>query len=189
MKKEIWRPVVGYEGLYEVSNFGRVKSVDRYENNHFLNGVKTKYLRKGKILKPQKKTSGHYQVCLRKNGKYYYLQLHRVVAMAFQDICGHYFDGAVVDHIDTNPANNAAANLRWCTTKENANNPITIGKNRANHKKQYVKIICFKDGVKYKTFDSIRQAAEFFHMKSTASITNCLCGRANSGYGYSWYYA
>lgn len=187
MENEIWRPVVGYEGLYEVSNLGRVKSVGRYEEGHYRNGDNNaKYYRKERILKQQVKRL-YAQVAL-KNIGYKYLQVHRLVAFAFPEICGEWFEGAVIDHIDTNPLNNKADNLRWCTQKINCNNPLTLEKNRTNHVAQKVMVACSKDGVDYKCFNSIAEAAQYFNMKSTASITNCLCGRAKTAYGFIWKY-
>ena len=77
--EEIWRPVVGYEGLYEVSNTGRVRSLDRY--------IKACYgsyrLHKGKVLSPAKDTNGYLKVILTCNEKHKSISVHRLVAQAF----------------------------------------------------------------------------------------------------------
>jgi hypothetical protein len=114
--KEIWKPVEGFEGLYEVSNLGQVKSLERYiENNGGLQR------RHEKILK-QNTTSGHCTVILCKGGKTYPRLVHRLVATAF---IPNPDNKPVVDHIDTNPLNNNMLNLRWVTAQENCLNPIT----------------------------------------------------------------
>lgn len=110
-----WRPVKGYEGLYEVSNHGEVKSLARYAKNH------NKWqFRPERLLKPHGKT--HLMVVLCKEGKTKPALVHRIVAEAFID---NPFDKPVVDHIDTNSKNNRVDNLRWVTTQENALNPLT----------------------------------------------------------------
>lgn len=101
--KEIWEDVRGYEGLYQVSNFGNVKS---------LNYNKTK---QEKILKP--KTSSAYNiVCLCKNGNNKYCSIHRLVANAFIPNPYSYSD---INHIDGNKRNNSVKNLEWVSRSEN----------------------------------------------------------------------
>ena len=109
--EEIWKPIKDYEGLYEISNLGRVKSL---KDNH---GKDREH-----ILKPIKDTKGYLVVNLSKNGKHKPFQIHRLVGFAFVD---GYFEGAHIDHIDTNRLNNVWTNLRWVTQKENSNNELT----------------------------------------------------------------
>lgn len=107
---EEWRPIKGYEGFYEVSNFGRIKSLDRY-----VNGRWGKTFRKGFILKPVKAPNGYLHICL--ISKQY--QIHRLVARAFPDICGKWFEGCVINHLNTKRDDNRAVNLRVTTQYEN----------------------------------------------------------------------
>lgn len=110
--KEIWKDVVGYEGLYEVSNLGKVRSVSRGN-------------RKGRVRVLYQ--SGRYlDVVLSKEGKHKTHDVHRLVAMAF---IPNPNNKAQIDHIDGNSINNNVTNLRWATPKENNNNPITIQRN------------------------------------------------------------
>lgn len=114
---EEWRAIDGFEGLYEVSNFGNVKALDRY----ILNNGGMQH-RKERILKPHTQKSGHLVVVLCKDGKTYPRTIHRLVADAF---IPNPENKPVVDHIDTNPANNNVGNLRWVTVQENCMNPLT----------------------------------------------------------------
>lgn len=115
---EIWRPVQGYEGLYEVSNLGRVKSLDRAVNNN--GGV---YIRPERLLRPSK---GEYlQVILCKEGITTTYRIHRLVAISFPEICGEYYEGAEVDHINGNAVDNRAVNLRITDHRTNMLNPYT----------------------------------------------------------------
>ena len=111
---EIWKDIKDYEGLYQVSNFGRVRSLGFY----------TKYLsyRKGRILKQVKNNkTGYLYLTLCKNGKHKTFLVHRLVAFAFPEICGYYFEGSEVNHKDENPENNNAENLEWVSHMNNIN--------------------------------------------------------------------
>lgn len=111
IQEEIWKDVVGYEGIYQVSNFGNVKSLDCYfkQNNQWGQHI---HKHKGRVLKPVPTWNGRLRVDLR--GKLY--QVHRLVAMHFiqnEDAKKE------VNHIDGNPANNCVSNLEWITHSEN----------------------------------------------------------------------
>lgn len=118
---EKWKSIQGYEGQYDVSNLGKVKSVRRKALNG--NGYQKK---KDRLLKPHINKGGYATVALCKDGKPKVFLVHRLVAIAF---IPNPEGKPIVDHIDTNPLNNAVDNLRWCTQKENCNNP----KSRANN--------------------------------------------------------
>lgn len=107
---ENWKDIEGYEGLYQVSSKGRIKSLN-------YNGSK-----KEKILKCPK---GHYykRVSLVKNGIKKTQTVHRLVASAF---IPNPENKPCIDHINTDPMDNRVCNLRWVTHKENMNNPITL---------------------------------------------------------------
>ena len=121
-KIEEWRPIQGYEELYQVSSLGRVRSCDRYVPNS--NGIGVR-LHRGRILKAGMSGHDYLQVVLSKDGKTSTFRVHRLVGMAFQDVCGQFRNGLEIDHLDTDPSNNRATNLRWATKKENNNNPLT----------------------------------------------------------------
>lgn len=113
---EEWRDVEGYESLYQVSNLGRVKSLERVVMNN--GGLQHKY---EKILKFNV-SRGYHIVHLSKEGKVKAFTVHRLVAIAF---IPNEDNKPNVDHIDTNPSNNHVDNLRWVTQHENAMNPLT----------------------------------------------------------------
>lgn len=110
MEEEIWKPVVGYEGYYEVSNLGNVRS---------LNYNKTGSI---KLLSPSVLRSGRLQVLLCFDGRQKHKLVHRLVAEAF---ISNPENKPNIDHIDTDFTNNRVENLRWCTQSENNMNPIT----------------------------------------------------------------
>lgn len=108
-QKEVWLPVKGYEGIYEVSNFGKVKRVSRFR------GVNKAYLN-GYCLKPKDNGKGYYRIKLTVNNKSRRVMLHRIIAEAF---IPNPENKPVVNHIDLNKKNNRIENLEWCTQKDN----------------------------------------------------------------------
>ena len=105
---EIWKNIEGYEGKYQVSNLGRVKALEFPVFR--LNG--SIGLHKERIFKGSMHKMGYLFVGLRKDHYKEHIFVHRLVAHAFPEICGEWFEGAEVDHIDCNRLNNAAENLR-----------------------------------------------------------------------------
>ena len=120
MKNEIWREIPGYEGRYEASNMGRIRSMYHYVINRY--GSKT--LRKGRILKQQLigMVSKYYAVYIwdYEQNKQVWKYVHYLVALTFPEICGEYFDGAVCNHKDENKLNNKAENIEFCTISHNS---------------------------------------------------------------------
>lgn len=104
---EIWKDVVGYEGVYQVSNEGVVKRIPHYSTTK--DGVK-KYLNE-RILCPVENFRGYYKVSLSKNGVTRQCFVHRIVAMAFIPNPNNY---AQVNHKDEDKKNNSPDNLEWC---------------------------------------------------------------------------
>ena len=147
--EEIWKDIKGYEGLYQVSNLGKVRSLDRYVNSN----KNSKRLAKGQILKPYL-WSGYPNVNLCINQKRKGKQIHRLVAEAFLPNPNNY---SIVNHIDENPLNSKLSNLEWCTQKHN----VTHSKHKmykpknvvySNLKEKYIfksKSLSTKNGKKY----------------------------------------
>lgn len=109
---EIWKDVIGYEGLYQVSDLGRVRSVDRYIKRN--DGIIQH--RKGKIILQTKNLDGYMQVKLCKDGKSRTVRVHRIIAESFIPNPDNLSD---VNHIDCDRTNNIVLNLEWLSFKEN----------------------------------------------------------------------
>lgn len=110
--KEIWKDIEGFEGLYQISNLGRVKSLERQimrSNGYPLN-------LKERILKTNISKAGREGVQLSKNSQWYHCWIHRLVAKAFIPNPDNL---PQVNHKDENPLNNCIDNLEWCTNKYN----------------------------------------------------------------------
>jgi hypothetical protein len=108
---EIWKDIVGFEGLYQISNYGNIKSCERYVNSKI--GKRIVY---EKILSLSKDKNCYLMVVLYKNAIRKTVKVHRLVADAFIDK----FDGKnIVNHIDLNKQNNTVSNLEWVSSLEN----------------------------------------------------------------------
>lgn len=128
MSEEIWRDITSFEGYYQVSNLGRVQSLERIIQRR--DG--TSQIVRSRILKPFETGIPPYYlgVHLRKDGVRTTFKIHRLVAEAFLPNPNGF---EVVDHIDCNTHNNAATNLRWCTYKDNYWFCRNAGRNRERH--------------------------------------------------------
>ena len=113
---ELWKDVKDYEGLYQVSTLGRVRSLDKYIDVKIRNVDKV--LKRGKILKPVYDKNGYLKVFLCKNGKGTYFRVHRLVAKTFIPNPDNL---PCVNHKDEDKTNNYPYNLEWCTVKYNNN--------------------------------------------------------------------
>lgn len=143
MIKEIWKDIKGYEGLYQVSNYGKVKSL--IQNNS----------RRKKVLKPYLNNSGYLRVNLYdKLGKAKKLYIHRLVALNFLDKPNN---KNIVNHIDCNKLNNCVENLEWCDQKFNIYETI---KNNLQQKVNMVKIRNLKTN-EIKIFPTMQDASLF----------------------------
>ena len=117
--EEVWKDVLGFEGLYQVSSLGRIRSLDRCYIGKNQYGSEFNVVRKGGIIRDrQKKGSKYRRIGLRKNGKRYWFFVHRLVYEAFN---GPIPPGMQINHIDENPENNCVDNLNLLTQKENSN--------------------------------------------------------------------
>ena len=116
LANEEWRAIKGYEGLYEVSNLGRVRSLDRIQSRSSWRQREFMQYYKGRILKQQRNNKGYYTVILQVHKKYDMRLVSRLVAEAFIPNPNNL---PVVNHKDQVPTNNVASNLEWCTTKYN----------------------------------------------------------------------
>ena len=118
--KEVWKDINGYEGCYQVSNLGRIKSLDRMTNNQY-----GEYFMKGRILKNSIiKEKGYCRVSLNNGNGKISKRVHRLVAEAF---IPNPENKPEVNHKDGNKLNNCVSNLEWCTNKENIEHSIRTG--------------------------------------------------------------
>ena len=130
---EIWKKIEGFK-IYEISNFGRMRSLDRYVNSGIKHSDKT--FRKGIILKPSTNQDGYMCVTLRNNNLKKTMLIHRLVATSFIDNNSNY---KIINHKDGNKFNNHFNNLEWCTTQMNTehavlNNLLPYGEKHHNSK-------------------------------------------------------
>ena len=173
---EIWKPVKGYEGLYEVSNLGKVKTFHPKENNI--------------ILKPYLMKNGYMQVCLYSKTTRKKLFVHRLVAEAFIPNPDNFTQ---VNHIDENKQNNCVENLEWVTHLQNMAYGTRLkrqAKTLIANEKLLKPVCCFsKNGELLQIFKSVKEASEITGANQT-SISRCCKGRPkyNTAGGYVWKY-
>lgn len=174
---EQWKPIEGYEGCYEVSDQGWVRSIPHKVNTK---GGKQR-MSPGRILVQKLSNNGRYQVQLSKENKCRWVSVSRLVAKAF---CPGWFEGAVVNHKDENPRNNRADNLEWCSQSYNCKyghrNDTMIEQRSRKVERLMGNVIV--------TYNSIRSAAEMTGV-SAAHICQCCKGERKTAGGTQWRYA
>ena len=122
--EEVWKPIPGYQGLYEVSNFGNIRRNETATEEKSRYGKTRLVTHKARVLKPGKTKRGYLLVVLCGEDGQKSHTVHRLVASAFCEKVG---GCEVVNHIDGNKTNNRADNLEWCTQKYNVHHAIKIG--------------------------------------------------------------
>lgn len=120
---EQWKDVTGYEGLYEISNCGVVKSIDRLVFQ-VMNGIRKTFNYKGKILAQEITNRNYLRVTLSKNNEQKRYSVHRLVATAFLENPNNFQQ---VNHKDGNTVNNSVENLEWCTQSMNQKHAFDTG--------------------------------------------------------------
>lgn len=170
MKEEIWKDIDGYVGKYQVSTFGRIRSLEnKSKTKAFSNSVLVTFI----------DTVGYVAVNLsRKTYK-----VHRLVARAFLPNPNNY---PCVNHKDENKTNNYVENLEWCTHKYNNNygtRNFRISQNSGKPIHQYT-----LEGTFIRSWKSIQEAATFYKVDRTC-ICACCAGRQRTSCGYVWRYA
>lgn len=184
---EEWRDIPGYEGLYQVSNEGRVRSLDRFAE------IKNQYGKclahyKGKLLAPKNDGTNHFKVTLSKNGVYEHPRVYVLVAKTFIPNPNNY---DVVHHIDHNPQNNRIENLIW----------MENGKHTGNHNIERCSKTVYQytiDGELVAVWESASEAAKQLGFQKSA-ISRCCNGgffdknrnkwhKAQTYKGFRWSY-
>lgn len=174
--REIWKDVIGYEGLYQVSNLGRVKSLGN-------GGSKNSKFSSERILKTCE-IKGYLRVTLSKDGKQKQYSVHRLVALAFLP---NPYNLPMVNHKDECKTNNACSNLEWCSVKYN-NNYATriqrIAESQTNYPKFSKKVICIETGKIYPSTHQVERELGF----ANSHISSACLGKLKSAYGFHWRY-
>lgn len=176
---EEWVDIRGYEGYYQVSNMGGVRSLDVKR----WNGCGW-FIKRGRVLKSRLTKHGYCRVQLNGKDKY----VHRLVAEHFIDNPNNKPE---VDHIDGDKSNNCVDNLRWVTGKENMNNPLTREKLDTYAKKRVgvtinnKKVNQILDGVVINTFNSITEASEFIGIDNS-TLGKIIKHKIKNNTGYEW---
>lgn len=182
--KEIWKDIIGYEGLYQVSSEGRVKSLKR-KVQHSICGMKTISER---ILRPATDKNGYLTVDLYKDGKRKTYKVHRLVAQAF---IPNPLGLPQCNHKDENPSSNYAENLEWVSAKENCNYGTRnerMAKSNLNHPSMSKPVLQLtREGELVREWPSVMEAQRLGGFKQ-GNISSC-CSRRygfKTHKGYVW---
>jgi len=185
--EEIWRDIKGYEGYYQISNKGRVKSLPRERK------AKNNFISKEKILKNQDNSQGYLRVELKVNNKKQKFFVHRLVAEYFlykPKECN------IVNHLDCNPHNNDAENLEWTTLRGNSEYMQKLGRNKRT--KKWIKRLTITqrkvkgrkvqaistNGTRVLNFEAVNETKEYGFQPSCVSL--CCNGKRLTHKGYVW---
>lgn len=170
---EVWKDIKGFENLYQVSNTGKVRTLIH-----------------NKIMKPDV-YNGYERVTLYSPFRKRRSFVHRLVAEAFVP---NPENKPIIDHIDTNPFNNNADNIKWCSQKENINNPISLNKRHKPHSKEWNEnirkgqekkpIFCVELGIVFNGQTDAQRKLGIFQ----TNIGKVLLGKRKTAGGYHWQY-
>lgn len=176
--QEIWKDIPGFEGKYQISNCGKVKSLN-YCNTD-----------KEKVLVNKVNHRGYEYVCLCKNNQRQYPRIHRLVAENFIENRGNLEQ---VNHIDGNKKNNVVSNLEWCTQTENIHHAMKNGLlnlNGSDNPKARKVVQLSLSGKVIRYYDTIVQAGKELGIKhKPTGITRVCKGAQKTAYGFKWKYA
>lgn len=171
---EKWKDIAGYEGLYQVSNLGRIKSLSNRSNH------------KNEIIMKEHIVTGYSQVVLTKNGKGKNFKVHRLVAFAF---IRNPYEFPEVNHINGNKQDNRVSNLEWVTTSQNVNHAFATGLNRARkgaeNKRSKTVVQMSLEDAEIQIFHGMREAERKTGI-SHFEISACCSGKKTDAGGYKW---
>lgn len=184
---EVWKDIPNYEGLYQISNLGNVKSLCFGARNIRKSNIV-------KLLHQSPNNLGYHKVELYKDGKSKMFYVHRLVAISF---IPNPDNKPQINHKDGNKDNNTVDNLEWVTSKENLHHAVETGLRRRSQMKGITgklnknskKINQYdKEGNYIATYYGIAEAARILNGNAN-SISCCLRGRYKTACGYKWEYA
>ena len=171
-----WKDVKGYEGIYKVSDTGKIRSVERYVVGENGSGIYQKLI-KGRILRRGINRTGYYKLQFSVKGVSKTVLAHRLVAMAF---IPNPENKPEVNHIDGDKFNNNITNLEWVTRAEQMQHAYRTGLINANHLKKPVRI---SKGVEFYEFDSVGETAKYLKC-SACSVGIVANGHSPSIFGW-----
>ena len=182
---EIWKPIIGYEHRYHISNFGRVRSLEKIRSSGINSGIHKEF-----IMKNRKSSSGYYSIGLAKDGKTKNFNIHRLVAEHF---IKNIENKSQVNHKDGNKLNCNINNLEWVTPSENGKHAYSIGLSKMIPRfgkenpvsRKVVQI--FNDGSE-KIWDCALDAIRNNNTLSSGSITRCCQGKYKHHKNFKWRY-
>ena len=185
--KEIWKDIPEYEGLYQASSLGNIRSIDRiiYDKN-----LKRSRNFKGKILKQNIRNDGYLFVNLSKNGINKVVKIHRIIAKTFIKNNNNY---KCINHINGNKQDNNINNLEWCTYSHNIKEAYRLGLKKSisikGEKNKCSKIVnqYDLDNNFIKKWYCIKDASKKLKIKDS-NISLCCKGKRNKAGGYIWKY-
>lgn len=175
MENEIWKPVSNYQGIYEVSNFGRVKSLSREI-----------------IFKPALDRYGYYKIVLRHKGIKKNTKIHRLVAETFLP---KQHDRNYVNHKNGIKTDNSLSNLEWVSPKENTKHSYLTGLRKGSllgrfgkdhHMSKSINQLT-KNNEIIKKWESLKQVERELGF-DTSSLSKCAQGKLKTSYGFKWEY-
>lgn len=179
VREERWRPIVGFEGYYEVSNFGDIRSVDRIVPR---DGIRGDMARKGQVRKPHVTPKGYLRVQLTQGGESRNFQVHRLVAEAF---IPNPENKPEVNHRNGNKRDNYIGNLEWATPSENQTHAYALGLKRPT-----VKYVVHCEELDITTFGIDRMVKALqeqgYDKAESAAIWNCIAGDSRSHLGLTF---
>lgn len=186
--KEVWKDIKDYEGLYQISNFGRVKSLARTRKGRDNAIVPVREL----ILKPNHDKNGYQYVSISKNAKAKSFKVHRLVAIAFVHNA-HPDTLIVVDHLDNIKTHNIYTNLEWVTISTNTQRSFDEGcqvipRGKDHHLSMSVLQIDITTGIAINKYGSLNEARRCTGVDD-ASISKACRGKAKTAGGFKWRYA
>jgi len=180
LTEEVWKDIKNYEGLYQVSSFGRVRSLDRQAWNG-----KVWHEKKGVSLALRKHNAGYLSVALSKEGRVDYFLVHRLVGEAFLERCP---SKSEINHIDEDKYNNHVGNLEWATPKENMNHGTRVKRCLDKFKETgFVKKVVQMDleGNFIAEYESQIEASRQTGVRQ-GSISSAILGKYKTAGGHKW---